>query len=187
MYIVIVYLLFFLFLGLLIGGFYWYLEEKRRRGRRWLASKGEVIPDLVTQDSVRKFSDPDIKRIDLKEFKIDRIRFYRMRVHLRLDTGINFELTSKKHRNGKVYEFGEGETGVDSVDKFFWVESPDAKAAAQILGAPKVQNTLDKIHVIHSLQVMGDEIEVVFRFWNSWLDRIYDFVLALTHEMMDQI
>lgn len=173
-------------LVLILVGIFWYIESRRRGGRRWLLSKGEVVPDLAEKDSVRKFSDPDIERIDLKEFSIDRRRFYRMRVHLRMDVGISFELTSKKSRRGKVYEPGEGETGVDSVDKLFWTESPDLKVVAQVLGAPKVQKNLNRVYGVHTVHVMGDEIEIVLDFRNELLERIYDFVVALTHAMMDQ-
>ena len=178
--------LYLVFIVLMLVGIYWYWESKRRGGRKWLASKGELVPDPVTKDSVRMFSDPDIERIDLKDFKIDRKAFYRMRVHLRMDCGISFELMRKIVSSGKVYEPGEGTTGIEGVDKQYWTESPDMKTTIQVLGAPTVQNALLNIKDVYSIHVMGDEIEIVFGFRNELLKPIYEFVLALTHEMMDR-
>lgn len=137
------------------------------------------------KDSVRQFFDPNIERIDLKDYRIDRLRFYRMRVHLDSDSGMSFELVKKKIDVGKVYEPGEGVTGIDVVDRRYRVESPDMKSSVRVLGAPNVQRALIEIREVRSVHVMGDEIEVVFGFNNELLDSIYDFVRELAQELMN--
>ncbi len=164
---------------------YWKYYARQRSGRQWLSEKGEIVPEVMTKDSVQSFSDPNIERIDLKRFKTDRGYFYRMRVHLRMDSGVSFELSKESNKSGKVYEPGEGKSGIKSVDRRFWVESPDMKTTVKVLNAPKVENTLGRTREIFSVHVMGDEIEIVFGFRNELLDPIYDFVRELAHELMD--
>lgn len=164
---------------------YWKYYARQRSGRQWLSEKGLMVPEVTAKDSIQSFSDPNIKRIDLKRFKTDRGYFYRMRVHLLMDSGVSFELSKESNRIGKVYEPGEGKSGITSVDRRFWVESPDMKTTGKVLDAPKVENVLRKTREIFSVHVMGDEIEIVFGFRNELLDPIYDFVRELAHELMD--
>ncbi|MFX1582167.1 MAG: hypothetical protein ACFFCJ_08075 [Promethearchaeota archaeon] len=169
----------------LLCGLIWYAVQEERR-RSWLRSKGEVLPDLVSEDSVRNFSDSCIERIDLRDFVIKGPGLYRMRVHLRMDSGISFELTGKKSAAGKVYEPGEGETGIEIVDRHFWTESPDLKSAIRVLDTPKVKKVLAKLKKVYSVHVMGDEIEIVCEAKIELLEPIYDFVTALAQELLDK-
>lgn len=177
-------ILIFLIPGIPLILLYANLYFTKRAGRSWLLSIGKVAQKSKEGDSVRQFLDPDIERVDLKDFKIDRQRFYRMRVHLDSDSGMSFELAGKKIHVGKVYEPGEGVTGIDVVDRRYRVESPDMKSTVMVLGAPNVQKALNEVRGVRSVHVMGDEIEIVFDFRNKLLDPIYDFVRELTQELM---
>ena len=171
--------------GLPLILFYVHYYLKKRTGRRWLLGIGKASYKSTEEDSIRQFLDPNIERVDLKDFRTDRLRFYRIRVHLGSDSGLSFELVAKKIDVGKVYEPGEGVTGIDVVDRRYRVESPDMKSTVRVLGAPNVQRTLMEVREVRSVHVMGDEIEVVFGFSNEQLDPIYDFIRELAQEMMD--
>jgi hypothetical protein len=112
-----------------------------------------------------------------------------------MNSNVTFELTPKSNPQGKVFEPGEGETGIKVVDQYFFTETPDMKGTRRVLKAPIVRKTITKLfeidpialvsEEIHSIHVMGDEIEIVFGCSNKYLEPIYEFVVALTEELVE--
>ncbi|MFX1299359.1 MAG: hypothetical protein ACFFAL_00835 [Promethearchaeota archaeon] len=171
-------------------------KEKRRipSESQWIAQKGKVLcteGEFKTgiQLSVEP-KDPRIRRLDVGSFRIQRTdrrivhSFFRMRLHLTLDTGIHFDLTHKSHAPGRIiFEPGEAMIGIDAIDQSFYTETTTHKETTRLLQTPKILTSIEATPELRTLQVKGDIIELTFIRKATLLEPMYQLARKIAYQL----
>lgn len=162
---------------------------------QWIVTKGKVLSTKTEFKAGVRLSvtpkDPRIRRLDLGSYTIWRpyargvdSRFFRMRLHLTLDTGIHFELTSKSHvPSGIIIDPNEAIIGNEVIDYLFYTETTTPKETSTLLENPKLLSLIEQQPELHKLQVKGDQIELVFVRKVKLLEPLYQLALIIAYQL----
>lgn len=188
-------LVFFILLIITIS-YNFYREWGRIPGQsQWIATKGKILSTKAEFKAGIRLSvtpkDPRIHRLDLGSYTIWRryarredSSFFRMRLHLTLDTGIHFELTPKSHvPGGIIFDPNEAMIGNDVIDQLFYTETTTPKETSTLLENPKLLSLIEEKPELRKLQVKGDLIELIFVRKVKLLEPLYQLALILAYQL----
>ncbi len=162
---------------------------------QWIATKGKLLSTKTEFKAGVRLSvtpkNPRIRRLDLGSYTIWRpygrgvdSRFFRMRLHLTLDCGIHFELTSKNHvPGGIIFDPNEAIIGNEVVDHLFYTETTTPKETSTLLETPKLLSLIEQQPELQKLQVKGDQIELIFKRKIRLLEPFYQLALILANQL----
>jgi hypothetical protein len=162
---------------------------------QWIATKGKILSSKAEFKAGIQLSvtprDPRIHRLDLGSYSIwypynrrTKASFFRMRLHLTLDTGIHFELTPKAHvPGGIVFDPTEAMIGNDVIDQLFYTETTTPKETSTLLENPKLLTLIEETPELRKLQVKGDLIELIFVRKVKLIEPLYQLALTLAYQL----
>ncbi len=161
---------------------------------QWIAQKGKILCTKAEFKAGIQLSveptDPRIQRLDLGSFRTQRTdrrivhSFFRMRLHLALDTGIHFDLTHKTQAPGRIiFEPDEAMIGIDAIDQIFYTETTTHKETTRLLQTPKILTSIEATPELRTLQVKGDIIELTFIRKATLLEPMYQLARKIAYQL----
>ncbi len=161
---------------------------------QWIAQKGKILCTKAEFKAGIQLSveptDPRIERLDVGSFRIQRFdptvfqSFFRMRLHLALDTGIHFDLTHRSHApGGVIFEPDEAMIGIEFIDQSFYTETTTSKETTRLLQTPKILASIEATPELRTLQVKGDIIELTFIRKATLLEPMYQLARKIAYQL----
>lgn len=203
-FIVVCFALFFV-LPMIIFIIYFILVSRRDQGRtrKFVEGIGIVVAEessAVSSTSAWKTRPDDgvVHQVEVASYFISTgsrqtALLSRMQLHLVSNYGLCFELTAKRVKGlEKLFDLGEGELGIETIDEHFWTESPKLKAVVKVLMDKRVHKAfselIDTIAIknLYSVLVMGDRIQLMHKQKPSILTPLYQLALAIAHSLKAQ-